>query len=89
MLFFLSLVPATLAVIIGYFVLFSSARAEGTIKRFGQFLSVWMFFLGSAVVLAGLIAPSIGFRGPFADMTQHMQKMEQQGDEILKELREE
>lgn len=89
MLFFFSLIPATVAVIVGYFVLFSSARAEGAIKRFGQFLSIWMFFLAGAVVLAGLIAPSMGFRGPFADMTQHMQRMEQQGDEILKELRDE
>ena len=88
MLFFFSLIPATIAVIIGYFVLFSSTRAEGGIKRFGRYLSVWMFFLAGAVVLGALVAPAIGFRGPLAQMTEHMQRMEQQGDEILKELQE-
>jgi ABC-type Fe3+ transport system permease subunit len=87
MLFFISLIPATIAVIIGYFVLFSSSRAEGATKRFGQFLSVWMFFLAGVVVLGALVAPAMGFRGPLAEMTQHMQRMEQQGDEILEELR--
>lgn len=88
MLLIFSLVPATIAVIIGYFVLFSSGRAEGGIKRFGQYLSVWMFFLAGVVVLGALVAPAMGFRGPFAQMTEHMQRMEQQGDEILKELQE-
>lgn len=89
MLFFLSLLPATIAVVIGYFVLFSSTRSEGGIKRFGQFLSIWMFFLAGVVILGGLIAPVIGFRGPMSGMMEHMQRMEEQGDEILRELREE
>jgi ABC-type Fe3+ transport system permease subunit len=87
MIFFFSLIPATIAVVVGYFVLFSSARAEGGIKRFGQVLSVWMFLQAGAVVLGGLFAPAMGVQSPFTEMTEHMQRMEQQGDEILHELK--
>ncbi len=48
-------------VVIGYFVLFASTRAEGTVKKFGQGLACWafvvaVFFLvgGAYVTLAGL-----------------------------------
>ena len=38
MLFFFSLIPATLAVVVGYFVLLSSAKSQGGVKIFGQIL---------------------------------------------------
>ena len=89
MLFFISLIPATIAVVIGYFVLFSATRAAGSIRRFGQVLAAWMFLLAGVVVLGGLVAPMTGFRSPVMDMTEHMQRMEQQNEEILRELQEE
>ena len=61
MCFFFSFLPATIWIIIGYFVLFSSAKAEGAIQRFGRVLSVWVFIIaaffpivGAYVTLAGL-----------------------------------
>ena len=65
MCFFLSLVPATIWVVLGYFVLFSSYRTHGPIQMFGQVLAVWVFIIaaffpvaGAYVTLAGL-CPSI------------------------------
>jgi hypothetical protein len=91
MLFLFSLMPATALVVLGYFVLFSSTRAEATTKRFGQFLATWLFFLAGVVLLASLIAPSMGLRGPMGGMMggmeQHMQRMEQMQEEQLGILR--
>ena len=61
MLFFFSLIPAPLAVVLGYFVLFSSAKAEGTVKTFGQILAVWIFVLAALLPLAGAYATYAGF----------------------------
>jgi hypothetical protein len=61
MCFFFSLIPATILVVIGYFVLFSSRKAEGGVRLFGQVLAVWVFVIalfpptaGAYVTLAGL-----------------------------------
>jgi hypothetical protein len=86
MLFAISLIPATLFLIVGYFVLFSSTRAEGGVRRFGNVLAVWMFVLAGGVVVGSLVATSMGF-SPMARMAQHMQQVEQVQQEILKELR--
>ena len=40
MCFFVSFFPATIWTIIGYFVLFSSTKAEGRIRSFGQVLAI-------------------------------------------------
>ena len=62
MCFLFSLLPATLWVIIGYFVLFSSSKMmAGGIRTFGQVLAIWIFVIaalfpigGAYVTLAGL-----------------------------------
>ena len=61
MCFLLSLIPATLWVILGYFILFSSTKAQGRVQVFGRILAVWVFILaavfpiiGAYVTLAGL-----------------------------------
>jgi hypothetical protein len=86
MLFFISLIPATIFLIIGYFVLFSSTRAEGGVKRFGNILATWMFVLAGGVVVGGLAAPALGIN-PIGGMVQHLQQMEHIQQEILKQLR--
>jgi hypothetical protein len=65
MCFFLSLIPATIWVVLGYFVLFSSSKAQGAVRTFGQILAIWVFIIaaffpvmGAYVTLAGL-CPSI------------------------------
>ena len=61
MCFFFSFVPATFWAIVGYFVLFSSRKAEGNVKKLGQGLAIWTFVLavmipivGAYVTIAGL-----------------------------------
>lgn len=65
MYFFFSLIPATLAVVLGYFILFSSTKAQGGVKTLGQLLAVWVLILAASLPLAGAYAtyagvPSIG-----------------------------
>lgn len=65
MFFFLSLIPATLALVLGYFILFSSTKTQGTVKTFGRILAVWVFVLAALLPVAGGYAtyadlPSLG-----------------------------
>jgi hypothetical protein len=43
--FLCGLIPATFFIVVGYFILFSSIKAEGAIKRFGQILAIWVFIV--------------------------------------------
>ncbi len=69
MCFFISFLPATVFIIVGYFVLFSSNKTEGPVRRFGQILSIWVFIVAlffptmvAIVILSG--------RCPFSAMMQ-------------------
>ncbi len=53
MCFFFSLIPATMFVTIGYFVLFSSGKTEGGVSKFGQILAIWIFVIALLPPLAG------------------------------------
>jgi hypothetical protein len=53
MCFFMSFMPATFWAVIGYFVLFSSARADGGIRTFGRVLAVWIFVIAVFIPIAG------------------------------------
>ena len=53
MCFFLSLVPATMFVTIGYFILFSAGKIEGGVSRFGQILAIWLFVIALLPPVAG------------------------------------
>ncbi|MEE8484109.1 MAG: hypothetical protein V3S46_05880 [Nitrospinota bacterium] len=61
MCFFFSLLPATVWVVVGYFILFSSTKTEGNVQKFGRGLAVWVFIIaaffpimGAYVTLSGL-----------------------------------
>ena len=61
MCFFFSLIPATVWVVIGFFVLFASTKSEGGLRKFAQILAIWSFVIaalfplgGAFVTLAGL-----------------------------------
>lgn len=61
MCFFFSLIPATIIVVLGFFVLFSATKAEGPVQMFGYILAVWVFIIasffpvmGAYVTLSGL-----------------------------------
>jgi uncharacterized membrane protein (DUF485 family) len=53
MCFFFSFIPGTIWLVIGYFVLFSSTRADGTVQTFGRGLAIWAFVISGCFVLAG------------------------------------
>lgn len=60
MYFLFSLIPATLSVVLGYFVLFSASKAQGMVKTLGQILAVWVFILAVAIPTAGAYATYAG-----------------------------
>lgn len=65
MYFVFSLIPATVTVVLGYFILYSSTRTLGAVKIFGQILAAWILVLGAVLPAAGAYAtlaglPSIG-----------------------------
>lgn len=53
MCFFFSLMPATICVIVGYFVLFASSKSDGGIKTFGWILAIWLFVIAAFIPLVG------------------------------------
>ncbi|MDH3609611.1 MAG: hypothetical protein OEQ24_10275 [Gammaproteobacteria bacterium] len=53
MCFFISLMPATFWLVVGYFVLFSSTKAEGGVKIFGNILAIWIFIITAFIPIAG------------------------------------
>jgi hypothetical protein len=75
MVFLVSLIPATLLIVVGYFVLFSSTRTEGAVKAFGQILAIWVFVLAAAFPVAGAYATYAGF----PSMDEMMRSMHPEG----------
>ncbi len=53
MFLFCSLIFATLAVTVGYFVLLAGGKAQGNLQKFGRVLAIWLFVLAAFPVLAG------------------------------------
>ncbi len=72
MCFFIGFLPATIWAVIGYFVLFSSTRAEGRIQTLGYWLAIWIFFI---VVLIPFVAAYITLAG-FCPLDAMMQASE-------------
>lgn len=69
MCFFFSLLPTTIWVVLGYFILFSSTKTAGGLQLFGRILAVWVFIIaaffpmmGAWVTFAGL-CPQLGQGG--------------------------
>ena len=61
MCFFISLLPATFWAVVGYFALYSSTRAEGSIKTLGRFLGVWALVISGFILLAGAYVSMAGW----------------------------
>lgn len=53
MYFLFSLIPATFALALGYFILFSSGKAQGAVRVLGRILAVWVFVLAALLPVAG------------------------------------
>lgn len=43
MCFLISLIPSTILLTLGFFVLYLAAKAEGDLRKFGRFLAIWVF----------------------------------------------
>jgi len=69
--FLLSLLPATLLLVLGYIVLYCSIKADGAFQTFGKILAVWVFVLAALPVLTGAYVTAAGIR-PFDQMMEHM-----------------
>ncbi len=67
----ISFLPATIWIIIGYFVLFSSTKTEGAVKKFGQVLSIWIFVIAVFFPLIGLYMTIAGLC-PIGEMMETM-----------------
>jgi len=72
MCFFISLIPATWFLVVGFFVLFAASMAQGAIKGFGQILAVWIFFLALFPLIAGAYVTWLG-QCPMPQMMEQMQ----------------
>ena len=68
MYFFFSLIPATVAVVLGYFILFSSTRTQGAVKSFGLILAIWVLSLAALFPMAGAYATYVDLPSPGAMM---------------------
>ena len=60
MYFFFSLIPTTLAVALGYFILFSSTKTQGAVKMFDLILAAWVLVLAAVIPAAGAYATLAG-----------------------------
>ena len=60
MCFFFSLIPATMIVIIGFFVQFASTKSDGRLKKFAQILAIWLFIIAALFPLGGAYATLAG-----------------------------
>ncbi len=60
MCFIFSFIPATIFLVIGYFVLFSSSKSEGNIQKFGQILAIWVFVVALLFPICGAYATVSG-----------------------------
>jgi hypothetical protein len=53
MCFFFSLIPATVCVVVGYFVLFSATMTQGLVQIFGYILAAWLFVIAASFPAMG------------------------------------
>jgi len=54
MCFFMSLVPATILMVLGFFVRYAGNKAGGSLEKFGKILSIWVFLVALVPILGSL-----------------------------------
>ena len=72
MCFFISLIPATIWVVLGYFILFSSNKTVGAVQPFGQILAIWVFIVAAFFAVMGAY---VTFAGLCPDVAAMMKPM--------------
>ncbi len=73
MCFVMSFGPATFWFTIGYFVLFSSTKAEGNVKKIGKGLAIWLFIIAALIPIMGAYM-SISGLCPITDILQSVKQ---------------
>ena len=53
MCFFFSLIPATMLTTVAYFVWFAAGQAQGSRRRWGSYLAVWLLVIALGIVSCG------------------------------------
>ena len=71
MCFFFSFIPSTVFTTVGFFVLFASTKAEGTTRKFGRILAIWIFIIATFPIIMGTYVTLSGLC-PFEDILQLM-----------------
>ena len=71
MCFFFSFVPATFWVAVGYFVLFSSTKAQGGVRTFGRILAIWTFIIAAVLPMVGAYVTLAGLYSIVVIMALH------------------
>ena len=66
-----ALIPLTLLVVVGFFVLIASSKMEGVTRTFGKYLSVWIFVLVATIGAGLATAPVFGGRPFGIPMMRH------------------
>lgn len=56
----MSLLPATIWAVVGYFILFSSTRAQGAVRSFGRALAIWVFVIAAFFPIMGAYVAIMG-----------------------------
>lgn len=76
MCFFVSLIPGTIWLVLGYFVLFSSTKTEGAVQKFGQILAVWVFIVAAFFPVVGAYVTVTGLCPNLETMMKSMHPTE-------------
>jgi hypothetical protein len=79
MCFFFSLIPATFWVVVGFFVLYTSTKAEGTLRKFGKVLAIWIFIIASFFPICGAYMTLSG-NCPMEELIEEMDKDDEDND---------
>jgi hypothetical protein len=72
MCFFFSLIPATIWVVLGYFILFSSTKTQGGVQMFGQILAFWVFIIAAVFPIIGAYVTFAGLCPTIETMIKSM-----------------
>jgi len=72
MCFIFSLIPATFWVTVGYFVLYSSTKTDGAVRKFGQILAIWIFIVALFFPICGAYT-SLSGKCPISEIIQKVE----------------
>jgi hypothetical protein len=70
MCFVISLFPATVWMVIGFAVLYLTAKATGNLQKFGKILAIWIFVLSLVLPICGAYL-TISGKCPLTRVFQH------------------